>query len=402
MEGVKMTTRFGWVTVWLLLAVGLLLVTWSGCVGVVDPVSGVACGNGVCDRGETPGSCPNDCGQSNGAATQDKPVSLPVLTDVRLYASDSPLNQKIPPGAEIDPHSSDYVNLIVQAAATAGFVIEFKQYSSPVFFADSDTFRTDVYLACGQEYAGVDYFKDVPIPDFAEPANDVDGADNPIPFGLCGGAADQDNQMVILNLETRCEYDFFQARLENGRWVASWVNSISLDGSGIYEKGFSSRGSGFATLAGLIWPDELQNGKINHALGFSYPGVAAGGPVPPASESDGVSTNLWALPEGARLQLDPNLDLDTLALSPYVRTIATALQEYGMILFDDGSSGVSVEAIDPKSTVGNPYEGLLPDVDFPELEGIPLDRLQLLTLPPQNPHANDTGELVSSGCGSFQ
>ncbi|MFQ5492219.1 MAG: hypothetical protein ACE5GE_16005, partial [Phycisphaerae bacterium] len=355
-------------------------------------VGGGACGNQTCEAGETDASCPADCsnGNSDGPSQPEKPVSLPALADLRLYSADSPLNQRIPADAEIDPDSDNYVALIAEAAASDGFVIEFKQYSAPVYFADSSTPRWDVYLACGQDYANVDFLKDVPIPDFAEPANDIDGADNPIPFGVCGDEADQDNQMIILNLETRCEYDFFQARLEDGRWVASWANSISLDSAGIYEKGFSARGSGFTTLAGLIWPDELENGQINHALGFTYPGVAAGGPVAPATESDGVSTGRWALPEGARLRLDPTLDLDTLGLTPYEKTIANALQEYGMILFDDGSSAVSVEAIDPRSTIGNPYEGLFPDVDFPELDNIPLDRLQLLKLPPQNPNADDT------------
>ncbi len=362
------------------------------------------CGDATCDPGETPASCPADCGNANGNGSPqlEKPNSLPAFEDVRPYSDDSPLNQKIPADAEIDPNSTNYVNLIAQAVAASGFVIEFKQFSAPVYFADSMTPRSDVVLACGQEYAGVGMLKGVPIPDFAEPAEDVDGADNPIPFGVCGDAADQDNQMIILNLETRCEYDFFQARFENGRWVASWANSISLDSQGIYEKGFSARGSGFATLAGLIWPDELDQGQINHALGFSYPGVAAGGPVPPATESDGVATNRWALPEGARLQLDPSVDLDALGLTAYEKTIAKALQEYGMILFDDGSSGVSVEALDPKSTQGNPYEGVLPDLDFPELNNIPLDRLRLLKLPAQNPNANDTNALVPSGCGIIE
>ena len=44
----------------------------------------------------------------------------------------------------------------------------------------------------------------------------------------------------------------------------------------------------------------------------------------------------------------------------------------------------------------------LPDVDFPELNDIPLDRLQLLKLPPQDPNANDTNTLVRSGCGSIE
>jgi len=399
MEGIKMKNFVGWCVI------VAVVVAFSGCGFAVDDGGGTICGNGVCEQGETPASCVGDCGDDgsgNGSSQMDKPASLPAFADLRLYSADSPLNQKISTDAVIDPHSGDYVNLVVEAATTDGFVIEFKQFTTPVYFADSRTPRQDVYLACGQDYAGVDYFKGAPIPGFAEPANDVDGADNPIPFGLCGDAADQDNQMVILDLETRCEYDFFQMRLEDGRWVASWANSISLDGNGIYEKGFSARGSGFSTLAGLIWPDEFREGKINHALGFSYPGVAAGGPVAPATESDGISRRQWALPEGARLQLDPNLNLEMLNLTPFEKTIARALQEYGMILFDDGSSGVSIEILDPKSTKRNPYEGLLPNVDFPEINGIPVDRLRLLTLPPQNPNANGTNALISSGCGVIE
>lgn len=82
----------------------------------------------------------------------------------------------------------------------------------------------------------------MPIPDFAEPANDVDGTDNPIPTGECGEYSDQDNDMIILDLETRCEYDFWQMRKENGRWVASWANNISMGSTGIFEKGLFANG----------------------------------------------------------------------------------------------------------------------------------------------------------------
>jgi hypothetical protein len=62
----------------------------------------------------------------------------------------------------------------------------------------------------------------------------------------------------------------------------------------------------------------------------------AGGPVAPATGSDGWSTLAGAIPEGARVQLDPSLDLDSLGLTPWQKTIARALQEYGMLLVDTG------------------------------------------------------------------
>lgn len=342
----------------------------------------------------------NEDGGVNGLPQTEKPTSLPARADLQLYSADSPLNQKIPADAIVDLNSDGYVNLIVQAAQTGGFIIELKQYSAPVYFADANTPRKDVWLACGQDWGGVEYLKDVPIPDFAEPANDVDGADNPIPAGECGEYSDQDNQMIILDLETRCEYDFWQMRKENGGWVVSWANSISMDSTGIYEKGLSARGSGFTTLSGLIWPDELEKGQINHALIFSYPYPKAVAYVSPATESDGTSIEPYALPEGARVRLDPNLDLGSLNLTPAERTIAKALQEYGMYLVDVGGSGVSIEAVDPKSVKGNPYEGLLPDVDYPSLENIPLNRLQVLQLPPLETDLSTA--LVPSGCGYME
>ena len=150
-----------------------------------------------------------------------------------------------------------------------------------------------------------------------------------------------------------------------------------MDGSGVLDKGLSARGSGFAFLGGVIWPDEISNGKINHPLAFSYEFTREGGPVAPATDSDGVHSDDFAIPEGAIIQLDPELDLDTLDLEPFELTIATALQEYGMILVDSGSAGpVGFYAIDPDSVTGNMWGELWGDEDF-----ISLSNLDLTTLP---------------------
>lgn len=345
-----------------------------------------------------------DDGPDDGAGGDPavKPTSLPSYGSLSLYSAGSPLNQPIPAGATLDPGSDRYVALLDTVVQAGGMAIELRQYSTPVYFADAETPEVSVPLHCGQRWAGVDSLVGVPIPDFAEPAHDVDGASNPIVDGECGEEASQDDQMVVLDPITRCEYDFFQMRREDGRWAASWGNRISMDGPGIYEKGLSARGSGFTQLAGQIWPDELEAGHISHALIFSYPVPAAGGPVPPATESDGFSDREWALPEGARLRLDPALDLDGLGLAPYERTIARALQEYGMFLVDINDTGVSLEAIDPRSVEGDPYAGLLPDADYPALPNIPADRFQLLELPAQDPLFDERSELVASSCATFR
>lgn len=184
---------------------------------------------------------------------------------------------------------------------------------------------------------------------------------------------------------------------------ASWGNSIRMDSSGVFPKRLSARGSGFVFLGGVIWPDELKSRRIEHALAFSYPFPKSGGPVPPATDSDGESKRDNAIPEGALLQLNPKLDLGNLNLSPYEKTIAKALQEYGMILVDGGGNqDVGLQAIDPISVTVNPYHDILPDEDWVPLPNIPLKEFRLMKLPHQISNWQANLGLVPSGCGVFQ
>lgn len=367
---------------------------------IVMLVTPIGCSDSGTSSGEEPGDNSND-----PPANTSKPTSLPDFSSISLYDSDSPLNTKIPANFTVDQNSDTYIQKLVEGSGdNESLIVQVGQYSATVFFADENTPRVDVQLPCGDSWEmGVSKLTDVPIPDFAEPSNDVDGEDAPIEEGICAEESSQDNHMIIIDTVNGCEYDFWQTRKESGNWVASWGNAIPLSDDGIYDHGLSTRGSGFAFLGGLIWPDELENGEITHALVFSYPFTRSGGPVSPATDSDGITDDNSGLPEGALLRLDPDLDLSGLGLNSSEITIATALQEYGMYLVDTGGdAGVALYAIDPASVDGNPYDGLLAEGDYPTLDNIPLEHLEVISLGDQDSDFESNLDLIENSCTTFE
>jgi hypothetical protein len=307
---------------------------------------------------------------SGQLATRAAPVA-------RIYAPNSPFNRPIPAGAAIDPRSARFVRGLTRAARH-GFLVAIRQWTVPVYVATAGTRRYQVSLTAS--WAPSSALTGVPIPDAASPD----------PSG--------DAHLAILDRESGCEYDFWQARKRGQSWSATWGNSVRLSGSGVFPHGLSARGSGFALVAGLIRPSELAQGRIDHALVFSYPYTSAAGFVAPATESDGTNPHSYALPEGARLQLDPSLDISS--LPRYERTIARALQRYGMYLGDTGGSNVSLYALNSQSYRQNPYTGLLPDGTFADLPDIPINRFRVIKLGRVIDDGNAT--LVPSGCGAFR
>ena len=136
----------------------------------------------------------------------------------------------------------------------------------------------------------------------------------------------------------------------------------------------------------LFVPGEIRQGRIEHALAFGYTEPAAEKCVFPASKTDGDSTIPFAIPEGARLQLDPSLteaDFDQMGLDRAGKIIARALQEYGMISVDhSGSLKIYVEDL-----INNPFtneDWTDPDLQLTKeaIYGIPFTSFHVLELPP--------------------
>jgi hypothetical protein len=269
----------------------------------------------------------------------------------------------VPPDAPADPRSAEFVARMAELDP----VIAVRSYTAPIYRAgdDSPTYRIEPTAPYATPEAVLDK---VPIPDHAHPD----------PAG--------DAHMAILDERTDCVFELYRAQRTPEGWTAEWINATPADGDGIYPDGLSTRASGISITAGLIWPEELRSGHIDHALVFAYPFTSRSGPVPPATRSDGRTDEPTALPIGARVVLDPALDLTTLALTPTELMVAEALQKYGMILADSGG-GLSLFAVHPQSYPADPYAAFWGPTNFASLSGLPVDRFKVLELSlPQPPY----------------
>jgi hypothetical protein len=282
-----------------------------------------------------------------------------------LYGESSPLNQPIPDNPMLDPDSPAMVQQLVVEAQNKGWPVSSNAWTPAVFFADASTPRHDV--------------------------RDIDGAvfeNVPIPSNMFV-PTDGDSEIAVIDRSTGCEYDLARrARAANaswahanpdGSWSSDYVNAIPFSWGGIYSNGTSVTASGFANAAGVILASELESGRINHALAFTMYATKAGGPVWPATVSDGWSTAPGAIPEGARVQLDPALDLDSLGLTQWQKAIAQALQRYGMFLMDTG--GAFALRVQHAGSVDFSYPWGLADAAY--MPTSLASHLRVLKLPPQ-------------------
>ena len=138
--------------------------------------------------------------------------------------------------------------------------------------------------------------------------------------------------------------------------------------------------TGLPLLGGMMTIDELQRGSIDHALAMAIPHARAGVWSWPATHGDGDSSDPNSLPEGARLRLDPTLNLKTLNLPPMTRMMAEAAQRYGMVI-RDRAGVVAFYGEDPSTAGSNPYPKIFGN-QFPDqlLSRFPWRFLQVLKL----------------------
>ncbi len=269
----------------------------------------------------------------------------------------SPWRQAIAPDAAVDPNSAAMIASVQPERALTANLVEF---GIPIYAADADSPTYSV--SCTRVDWGVCPFAGWPvaIPDGAQPNSGSDGV------------------LVSVDENHGIIFEFWRAARTGGEWTAEHGAVNSLRGSGW---GGASTGSGASRLAGVVRLDEVAAGDIPHALALqsnnACPTFRA-----PALKSDGSSTRPDCIPEGARLQLDPALDLDALGLTPGVKAVARALQRYGGYLMDVADTALSVSfELDrqaPPGELGTTYSQAGFRWDYDAMDDVPWDRLRVL------------------------
>ncbi len=202
-----------------------------------------------------------------------------------------------------------------------------------------------------------------------------------------------DESTTIYEPSTDTYWDFWRAqKYASGHWSACWGGEIKhySKNPGIFKNPLGASASGLPLGAFTIRISELQRGRIDHAINLIVPSTRAGCFSWPASRDDGNTAGRHIPCEGQRFRLNPSFDVSTL-YSPAARTIARAMQQYGLILTDKGGAVVTM-AEDPRPYEAahggvNPYPALLdPDHRLPPggwqyvLTQIPIGELQAMPL----------------------
>ena len=306
-----------------------------------------------------------------------RPTAMP---DGQLFAPTSFWNERLPATTALDPNSTALVQALVaevgrERAAGKGPWISASSGSTPLYRVGRTQRRVRVRLQNPGNHGGKALqraFASVPIPTDAK------------------AAIGPDRHMTVWQPSTDTLWEFFGARRRSGAWEAQWGGAIRQvsRSPGYYTHtawpgatyNWGATASSLPVVAGTMLLDELQAGRIDHALAMNLPAPRAGVFAWPAQRTDGTGDPA-TLPEGARLRLDPTLDVGALQLPKLTRMIALAAQRYGFVVRDQTHNGISLFAENPSQFPGHPYQRYFRGRTPPELLArFPWDRLQLVQM----------------------
>jgi hypothetical protein len=226
------------------------------------------------------------------------------------FTSTSPFNTAIPTTAAVDPNSGTWINELYNNSLVNSIYVNQTAWSTTVYHANATTPTIPIYVSNLNKHIDLPYASG------------------------WSTSPDSDAHMVVIDDSTGCEYEFEALNL-----TSRWANSVAVfhvtTGTGAHAADAGVTGAGTSLLAGLITPQDVASGAINHALRIGTP-INSSQYRLPATSSDGSVAG--GIPEGSLIRLDPSLDLSQSGLTGFALMLAHALQTYGAYDGDNGGS----------------------------------------------------------------
>jgi hypothetical protein len=175
-----------------------------------------------------------------------------------------------------------------------------------------------------------------------------------------GGSTSTGDRHVIVVQQGTCHlYELGRAFWRGDHWDADVGVNWNLQSNALRPLHWTSAdAAGLPILPGLVRYDEVASGTVKHALRFTVSRTQMGF-VYPATHYASSSTDPNLPPMGLRLRLKADYDISRVHGSAH--PIAVALQKYGMIVADNGSSWFITGAADRRWS----------DAELDQLKSIP-------------------------------
>jgi hypothetical protein len=182
-------------------------------------------------------------------------------------------------------------------------------------------------------------------------ASESDPGPYPFPPGakIEGGAGSGgDMHVLVIDTGTCSLYETFSSAYQGPGWSCGSGAKFDLHTGALRPDGWTSAdAAGLPVLPGLVKVSEVLAGAVNHAIRFTMASTQQAY-IHPASHAAG-KVDATLPPMGLRLRLKASFDLTP--FSGATKVVLVALQQYGLILADNGSdwyfSGDSDDAWTP-------------------------------------------------------
>lgn len=282
----------------------------------------------------------------------------PRISGCPIFPSDNPWNRDVS-NDPVDPNSDQYIASINQGAQFlhADFGSD-PTYGIPyAVVPGSQPFVPITFTAYGDESDPGPY----PIP----PDAPVEGGGNGVNAPGTG-----DRHVLVLDSGNCQLYELYSAYKDSSGpgWSAASGAIFDLYSDKLRPDGWTSAdAAGLPILPGLVRYDEVQSGKITHALRFTV-WQTQKGYVHPATHQAGATTNPAFPPMGLRVRLKASHDVS--GYTGEARVVLNALRKYGMFVADNGSSWFITGATDSRWD----------NSDLDQLKTVPGDAFEVVQL----------------------